>query len=231
MLPIPMMNTFDWSGTYSQPNFLWYDYSAATASTDTANRNTISAGAFTRMWDFSGNSRHSDFNSTMYYRRNGQNGLSIGFGTASQDSVNGYTSTFSNTKMTIISVGKTSNLSQRYIQSLVYNSSFSLQAQSTSTVLQAYNSYNSIPSISITYSTPTFYVMYAVQVESASASIYSYDQSNSGPINSFTSSTYECSVRLNKPESEIYEFMVWDGHLTTQQINNVFGYLKSKWDV
>lgn len=79
MLPIPFFYTrrSTWSGTYSQPNFLWYDYSAATASTNTNEKNTVlSNGSFTRAWDFSGNSRHSDSVNQVRWIANQANGKS-----------------------------------------------------------------------------------------------------------------------------------------------------------
>lgn len=79
MLPIPYFftRTSTWSGTYSQPNFLWYDFTAATASTNTDGKNTVATnGTFNRAWDFSGNGRHSDVNNLIRWTNNAYNGRS-----------------------------------------------------------------------------------------------------------------------------------------------------------
>lgn len=251
MLPIPYLfiPKSGWSGTYSQPNFLWYDYGAATASTDTNNKNTVSGGQYTFMWDFSGNTRHSDLDSDMFYFPNASNGLPAARGTASFQGVNAFTGTFSGDTFTLIAIGDNKKTSSSNMRAFVYNEIVSSDSSmmnwtetfnvggitysrpyveatqmSTSTFPDTYTF--------VTYSTPRDYTLFGQKIKGRTASVFTEGlQSTEKTLGTASGSGFaEVGVRLNGGTSSfVYELMIWDRHLTDNEINDVFGYLKNKW--
>jgi hypothetical protein len=253
MLPIPMIKSYsiDWSGTYSQPDFLWYDFSAATASTNTTDRNTVSTtGTFSRAWDFSGNSRHSDSNYFARWSNNRRNGLSALTGVAAEICGVGFKSSFtaSSNNFTCISYSLgSSNFNQNVVIGTGSVDHVTRYRSVTNETYYTYGSYEGAGS-ELYYKFPSLVcivgstVSLTSNVSSSTQNILNISELYSGtlsgtysspfstPYNIYEELQYYVGVWMYQPTTNATcEFMVWNRHLSQSEMNDVYGYLQTKW--
>lgn len=240
-----------WSGTYSPANFLWYDFSAGTASTNTNEKNTVASnGTLSRAWDFSGSGRHSTYNLNAGWLANGLNGKSalvsqdnLLFGHCFYDGAStGTASTF-----TIISfswfdgtsggAGFGSIIAPNQARlDLLRSGDFAIIGQhdamqgidSEIDITGRFNEY-AIIGATQTFTNSTNLIQYRVFADGYGSGNYataSYSGFDSPPGDTLVNFGINCNP---KDDRKVFELMIWDRHLTSTEIEDVYGYINNKW--
>jgi hypothetical protein len=242
MIPIPMTpgDNIPCTYTFSVPNLLWYDFSAATASVETNGKNVVVGATFSKLWDFSGTTTYSTYGGSASYIGNYRNGLSTGLGFL-DNPFYGVETTLTSTTFTMIMIGFSVTpfrpISAEISNALI-NRRFGLFRGTSNRGIQINSPAGSgiDQFINLTYTDNSNVLIGGCTVSNTQSSIFTpYGDSNSGTVVGFTSSNTQTSITSNENPFGVgggfAEFMMWDRILTQVEIDNAFNYLKCKWDV
>lgn len=237
MLPIPYFFTrTTWSGTYSTPNYLWYDFGAATASTNTNDKNTIVSGRYSRLWDFTGNGRHS-FTTDIRYVNNFKNSLPVGGGSASSSTAAfAQNATSLNTPFTIIVMGQSdSGAAESGLRGTIASpvSNGAVEMSNEFDRVAGFNPNNIVFPTGmaiINYTGDKQSFLFGCKFTGTTMSAFYDGQTVTNTIPGTTQSSSEVYITIGaNANTYAFEFMVWNYELSDSQITDVFGYLSNKW--